>query len=77
MGVNADDLDAATRKRLGIDDLTGSGKKRRNTHKGERDAAPCAGACACGDTFDTYTAWERHADKVGPGHHVWRMALPT
>ena len=75
MPVNAADLTPEARRRLGIGSGGGKGT-RRNTHKGERDAAPCPGRCTtdgCDEPFDTYTAWERHADRTG--HRRWEAAL--
>lgn len=71
--VRAKDLSPEVRKRLGIN--AGS-KPRRNTKRGVDVAADCPGCCYdCGQEFESYTKWERHADAAG--HRRWQMSLLT
>lgn len=68
--VRAEDLTPEARRRLGLDKAA---TKRRPKRSGTTDAAPCVGSCSCGETFPSYTAWERHADQAGPGHRRWTI----
>lgn len=69
--IHADDLPPEMRRKLG---LTGGGSKRRNTGKGSNDSDPCTGSCgACGERFDTYLRWEKHAKTSG--HARWLVDL--
>lgn len=73
MSVNADQLNAATRKRLG---LTDSARTRpKPSRAGTGDSEPCPGRCGCGEQFKTAAKWQRHSDKNGAGHTVWSIDL--
>ena len=59
MSVNADDLPAAVRAKLG---LPAKGRKRAAPSRaGTGLSVPSPGTCGCGEAFATAAAWEKHA----------------
>jgi hypothetical protein len=71
--LRAEDLPKHVRDKLGLD-VKGSGR-RKKSRAGVGHSAPCAGTCVCGEPFDNYSAFERHARELGPGHHRWRITI--
>lgn len=70
--IDADQLDAATRKRLGF---PGKARKRpKPSRAGVGDAGPCAGVCQCGRRYERFTDWERHSKQSG--HSRWDIDIP-
>jgi len=68
-GVPADQLDVATRKRLGI---TGSGRAPRTTRR-EVGGAVHVVCHDCAAHFTTTASYERHCDQAG--HHRFDIPL--
>jgi hypothetical protein len=58
MTIHADQLDAATRKRLGI-------PKHRSKPTRSGTGGPQRTSCSCGEVFPTFPAAERHAHVEG------------
>ncbi len=67
--VHVDQLDAATRKRLGLP--AGKGRSRAKPSRADGAGQPCPGTCAgalgCGAPWPTYSRWEKHKDLTGCG----------
>lgn len=61
--VNADDLPADVRKKLGLPPKGRS--KPRLSRAGVGDAVPCRCRCRCGEMFDRYDKAEKHAREYG------------
>lgn len=74
MPLKLSDLPPAARERA----LRAAGtpaERKKASRKGTSDAQPCAGSCSgCGETFDRYTAWERHHDAGCVGRWVINLA---
>jgi hypothetical protein len=58
MTIHADQLDAATRKRLGL-------PKHRSKPTRAGTGGPQRTTCSCGEEFPTFTRAERHAHAEG------------
>lgn len=64
MTLRLEDLPAKLRAQVEASD---SSKRPRTTQRtGHRGLQP--GSCACGETFVSYAAFERHHDELGAGH---------
>lgn len=69
--VKASDLPVATRRKLGLEDEAKA--STRPSRAGVGHAAACPGRCGCGETFPTYSKWEKHA--AATNHHRWSIDL--
>ena len=64
-GVRYDDLPPAMRAQ--VDAALGPQAAKRTTRRQLRSQGS-PGACGCGERFDRYETWEKHADSAGHGH---------
>lgn len=67
MPIHAEDLPKAVRDKLGLSTKSTSKKSRA----GIGHAADCAGSCSCGERFERYSDFERHAKATG--HARWQI----
>lgn len=70
--LNADDLPAGVRERLG---LPGKRSKPKPSRKGTGLSEPSPGACSCGERFPTAAKWEAHSKAEGVGHTRFDLDL--
>lgn len=70
MSINADDLPADVRKKLGLAAKTRT--RKAPSRAGTGHAEPTPGHCGCGAPFTSYAAWERHAQA---GCTRWNLDL--
>lgn len=74
--VRPTDLTPEARKRYAdqLGDAASTRSRPRPSRAGTGDGQPCAGSCQCGQGFERFTDWERHARQSG--HSRWSTDLP-